>query len=761
MARHLARSQAKTLYLLLRVLAGLSLILLGALAIAPAQSHFSEWRAIQQDYNREALAAGLAPMEIGMQQIWREELEIADRCTSCHVGMGAATPLPDGGALFGRHPEVHHDVVTMGCTPCHRGQGRATTAEAAHGHVHHWTEPMLPEHFEQASCGGCHGDAARVHTLALAEEGAYLFELHGCRACHVVDGDGGDVGPDLSGVALKGYDRDWHVRHLRDPVGTVEGSKMMSFGHLRDDEIDAVVDYMDTLVGAPKMMAGKALAMELGCRGCHVIGGVGGDVSVDLTEAASTSMEARDFSGVEGEHTLDNWHREHLRDPIRVAPGSVMPVYLLPQELEDGLITYILSLRDPGVPLEELPPQTRLVRLQGARDFEEDGETLYGMLCASCHGADAEGLVVESLDTTVPAIGNPDMLTVASDAYLRTTLDEGRPGRNMPSWGPGSGLNDDEIDELLAHLRLGLDEPADADGVVAAVTGADPADGERRFASRCAGCHGMDAGGTDLGPSLTAPELLWAADDRFLATTVIDGRRGTAMPAHPELDEDAIAGVLAWLRTADPGNPERYRAEMRAEMRVADPASYTATGSAAYGAYLFLSSCAGCHGENGLGGHGPAIAGGDFLRTASDGFVASTILLGRSQRAMKPFGPHGITPLERREIADIIVFLRQRAADGEEPSGATAQGNTELGREAFAELCAGCHGEQAEGRTGPSLHNAAFLRAASDGFLQATIARGRDWTAMRAWAVGGLGFAELEPTEINDIVAYIRSGEDD
>ena len=50
-----------------------------------------------------------------------------------------------------------------------------------------------------------------------------------------------------------------------------------------------------------------------------------------------------------------------------------------------------------------------------------------------------------------------------------------------------------------------------------------------------------------------------------------------------------------------------------------------------------------------------------------------------------------------------------------------------------------------------------LLQAVGDGFLQATIARGRGGTAMRAWAAGGFGFAELEPSEINDIVAFVRS----
>ena len=54
-----------------------------------------------------------------------------------------------------------------------------------------------------------------------------------------------------------------------------------------------------------------------------------------------------------------------------------------------------------------------------------------------------------------------------------------------------------------------------------------------------------------------------------------------------------------------------------------------------------------------------------------------------------------------------------------------------------------------------------FLDAVSDGFIQATLVRGRPGTAMRSWARGGFGFGELSPKDINDIVAYIRSWQDD
>ena len=87
------------------------------------------------------------------------------------------------------------------------------------------------------------------------------------------------------------------------------------------------------------------------------------------------------------------------------------------------------------------------------------------------------------------------------------------------------------------------------------------------------------------------------------------------------------------------------------------------------------------------------------------------------------------------------------------------------GRDQFGRYCAACHGPNGLGdREGlayfaPSLNNSDFLRAASDGFLLATIARGRSGTPMRPFGVGAGGIAELDGAAINDIVSYVRSWE--
>ena len=861
MAEHVETQLARQLHRNLRILAVLSVVFVGALAYAPMKSTYSEWRSVQEDYNTRAEAVGMAPMAIELKQIWKPEIGLTDRCPSCHVAMGDIAPLPEGGPLYGKHPEVHHDVGRMGCTLCHRGQGRATSVADAHGDVQHWEDPMLPKAHLQASCGSCHGKTAKVATLSHLERGAYLFQEHGCQACHTVDGEGGSVGPDLSGVALKGYDRAWHIRHLKSPTAVVEGSKMMSFGHISDADIDSLLTYLDTLVGARKLMQGKAIVAEQGCRGCHEIGGVGGDVGPSLTNFTRLPASEIDYKNIEGPRTRENWLHNKLNNPASLITPSKMPPFHLPPEDEEALITFLMSLRDSDLPLEAMPEETLVAQLDHRRDFAPDGDTLFSTFCSACHGDQGEGQYMDTLAMRAPGVMNLDTLAVASDEFFAYTIKQGRSNRSMPGWGvTDKGLTDDEIAVLLAHLRSAR-PTVPLYSQVASHT-PDLRLGESIFRSDCGGCHGLDGTGTVIAPSLMNPEFLFVADDVFLYETITRGRRNTAMPSHADYDSRALAGIIGWLRSheatpvaagvlhdlepirpleavlptepvapveldtaltdpgaaervagpnaaavdpdatersaepnaaaVDPGAPERsavpdavaLEAEgaAAAPVLVAAPAAlfapappydmervvtsvlgveiqdYQANGSAVYGAVLYGSLCAGCHGETGAGGVGPGITNPDFLASASDGLLAATILLGRGGRPMRPFGPAGIAHIDERELGDLIVFLREQGAKpSETPQGRHVQGDAEAGQRSFGALCVQCHGDSGQGLLGPALNNPQFLTAATDGFLQATIARGRRGTAMRAWAGGGYGFAELEPQEINDIIAYIRS----
>jgi mono/diheme cytochrome c family protein len=540
---------------LLGVFAALSVLLLAALAVAPCRSHLTEWRALQKRYNAQAAQIGIAPVEVGIKQIWKPDLGVVDRCTSCHLGMGEAPPSPHE-RLFSAHPPIPHDPRDFGCTVCHAGQGRATTTKAAHGRVRFWDEPMLERPYLEAGCGTCH---SHVPTL----------------------------GPGLA--------------------------------------------------GAPRLSEGKRLAHRLGCRGCHRIAGVGGDDGPDLSDVGKKRIADLEL-GVEGAGDLAGWLREHFVDPQRVVPGSQMPNLGLSEEQADLLTVYMLSLRASPVP-ESLAPKDRVRGMRlGERDFATDGEALFGVFCAACHGPRGEGRRFGALPFTFPAIGSPEFLAVADDEFLRRTITDGRPGRRMPAWGKkDGGLRAEEIDALVAYLRSLKPTAPSRDAFLAA-----PMDHERgraRYARDCALCHGTSGEGTGLGSPLSAE-----VEPRFYEA-LTQGVHGTAMGSYRTYSAHDLRSLLGTVSAFPKGVGSSWK---------------PARGDAARGQTLYAESCAGCHGARGEGAAGPALANPAFLETASDGYLAQTIVRGRGTTTMPHFGEPGPDhrALAPGEVLDLVAFVR-------------------------------------------------------------------------------------------------------
>jgi len=72
------------------------------------------------------------------------------------------------------------------------------------------------------------------------------------------------------------------------------------------------------------------------------------------------------------------------------------------------------------------------------------GEKIYGERCAVCHGENGEGDIG-------PAIGNPAMLSITTDAFLRYAIENGRDGTEMVAF--SEILTPDEIDAVTRFLR--------------------------------------------------------------------------------------------------------------------------------------------------------------------------------------------------------------------------------------------------------------------------------------------------------------------
>lgn len=540
---------------------------LGTLAVllwaAVDENFLRDWRIIQRRIQQQLSSTQAAAFPIQLRQIVSRELGATDRCVSCHVGMAPGETGIEGNRLYGRHPDVVHDPASYGCTVCHGGQGRATATAAAHGNVPYWPEPMLPNKYLYAGCGGCHTHLS-VPNLTQLENGRAHFEQADCLACHKLDGRGGTLrpggaggqeGPDLSRIGAVGFKTNWYEQHLERKNKAASGAWITAFGELSDGERQAIDVYLHSRMGAPGLVEAKALFHTLGCRGCHKVRGVGGDDGPDLTAEGNKDPGLLNFSAVEGEPTLPSWLKQHFRAPASVVHGSAMPEFGLSRQQIDQLTFYMLSLRRRNFP-EALWPKDRIRAERFAtREFATDGATLYGTFCAACHAPAGEGMRYPGL-AAFPAIGNPDFLRLVSDDFLRQQIKRGRPGRRMPAWGElEGGLRDEEVARLVGYVRNLGGVPFEGDSKPRRWVEGDSGAGRRLFTEACASCHGERGEGKE-GPALNNRVLLDLATDSYLFKTIQNGRAGTSMSGfgagssiRQTLTDAEIASVVAFIRT--------------------------------------------------------------------------------------------------------------------------------------------------------------------------------------------------------------------
>ncbi len=279
--------------------------------------------------------------------------------------------------------------------------------------------------------------------------------------------------------------------------------------------------------------------------------------------------------------------------------------------------------------------------------------------------------------------------------------------------------------------------------VAVAAAPADPGAGARLYQESCAVCHGVNGEG-GIGPSQGAAAFQDLATDRFLHQAITSGRPGTAMARFREFNAGEVSSLIAHLRT--------FRDSTHA------PVGYSLEplpdGDPDRGEGVFAAACASCHGGMGEGGIGPGIGKGAFLAAARPEFIVESYLRRRC------FDADGKTPGEvtRQSLSDVASWLTARGGrSAVEAAGRHVVGDPVNGQRLYAKTCAGCHGAKGEGKEGPAIGNAAFLAAANDGFLQATIIRGRHGTAMPEFNRDQVKYPRLSAGEVDDIVSFIRS----
>lgn len=229
-------------------------------------SYTTEWRSYQSDFKdlvREKFGPERAEgIPSGLRQVYVKELDIVDRCITCHQGV-EWKGLDNAPQPFRTHPKEiieHHPISKYGCTSCHAGQGYATTERTAHGLVEHWEEPMLGKELGefyvmsdkkalmQMNCNACHRYEKETKGAGYINRAKNLVLEKGCRACHIINGRGGTVGPNMTWEGekspeqfnyerIKGFHSEfsWQVAHLKNPKDLVPESVMPNFNFTSAD----------------------------------------------------------------------------------------------------------------------------------------------------------------------------------------------------------------------------------------------------------------------------------------------------------------------------------------------------------------------------------------------------------------------------------------------------------------------------------------------------------------------------------------------
>jgi ubiquinol-cytochrome c reductase cytochrome b subunit len=76
--------------------------------------------------------------------------------------------------------------------------------------------------------------------------GEKLVAKYECKTCHRIHGDGMAIAPDLSYVADRRPEREWHIQHFRNPASVSPGS-FMPMLPFTDQELHDLTNYMLTL----------------------------------------------------------------------------------------------------------------------------------------------------------------------------------------------------------------------------------------------------------------------------------------------------------------------------------------------------------------------------------------------------------------------------------------------------------------------------------------------------------------------------------
>jgi len=304
----------------------------------------------------------MATFEVAIHQIHVKDVDLVDRCETCHLGTREPVTLTKaamgGEEAFISHPNREllkvHDPEKFGCTPCHGGNGVALTSiEKAHGYNEHWLWPLHAKANLEAGCQQCHTQEIVTEMADTLDAGREIFRLRGCMACHRYEGF--DRDPD----ELSAVNQDIRQLTQQKAEWTREAGFSVEKGDRTRNNDEAQKLYQH--------------ANDLKVR----VSGIDAKIEQDDDRARSLVREIKKV-GPSLKEVRMKMHKEWLpvwiKDPHLWRPGTKMPTF----RLDDGEVKAIAAFIWQSGVTGDLPHQPAGDPEKGKEAFETRG-------CMACH----------------------------------------------------------------------------------------------------------------------------------------------------------------------------------------------------------------------------------------------------------------------------------------------------------------------------------------------------------------------------------------
>jgi len=306
-------------------------------------------------------------------------------CASCHVieGLNPQKDFgPDLSAIGGKNTselefgasKIPHNLVSYIQAKL---QDPASVNPAARMPQYNWNQPDLDAITTALlSMKGAPPTSALQNLVVPRKEvdfhptGAFeeVYERYKCYSCHKFNGYGGDLAPDLTYEGSRAQ-RQWIVDFLKNPQ-TLRPTVVLRMPQFNMSGRDAatLADYMTMVLQHPAAnptavdakqftLAMVALGKQLyevkyQCQSCHTIGGTGGYVGPNLSNA--------------GDWLTPAWIEAWLRNPQALVPDTIEPRRNFTADEVRALTAYLTTLRQSIKPQKTASTTAKHAATQGA-----------------------------------------------------------------------------------------------------------------------------------------------------------------------------------------------------------------------------------------------------------------------------------------------------------------------------------------------------------------------------------------------------------